>query len=254
MPSRQHLSAHRVKSALSLALLICIGSILGCTSDRSTTQSQPTTTDNTLALHATRVANYLTGSFTSSAQAKADPENYFDIHLHATPIWAGTDTATTKEQAIWLYVEQATATAIDRPYRQRIYRIASVTDPTLRSQGYTVQSEVFTLANPLRFAGAWTNPEELNTLSPSDLEQRTGCTVYLKPAETSANRNNQTIYTGSTLGTGCESTLAGAAYATSTVTIEPHRILSWDQGFDAQHNQVWGAISEGYIFIRTNKP
>lgn len=254
MPSHKRLSAPRAKSALSLALLICIGPIPGCTNDKSTTQSQPTTTDNTLALHTTRVANYLTGSFSSTAQAKADPDNFFDIHLHAAPIWAGTDTATSKEQGIWLYVEQAAATALDRPYRQRIYRIAPVTDPALRAQGYTVQSEVFTFANPLRFAGAWKNPEKLNTLSPSDLEQRTGCTVYLKPAATSANRNNQTIYTGSTLGTACESTLAGAAYATSSVTIEPHRILSWDQGFDAQHNQVWGATTEGYIFIRTNNP
>ena len=45
-----------------------------------------------------------------------------------------------------------------------------------------------------------------------------------------------------------------AAYATSEVVIIPGRIESWDRGFDADGNQVWGAASGPYVFIWDEGP
>uniref|UniRef100_UPI0038D3A63C CpcT/CpeT family chromophore lyase n=1 Tax=Flavobacterium sp. TaxID=239 RepID=UPI0038D3A63C len=46
----------------------------------------------------------------------------------------------------------------------------------------------------------------------------------------------------------CASELRGASYATSKVTITANQVLSWDQGFDKDDKQVWGATKAGYIF------
>jgi hypothetical protein len=56
---------------------------------------------------------WMTGSFSSAEQAAADT-NYFDIRLEIVPIW------TTRADGHWLYVEQAAAGYLERPYRQRV--------------------------------------------------------------------------------------------------------------------------------------
>ena len=50
--------------------------------------------------------------------------------------------------------------------------------------------------------------------------------------------------------TGSGSTLRGATYAVSDVTLSATQILSWDRGYDAQDNQVWGAEAGPYEFLR----
>ena len=57
-------------------------------------------------------------------------------------------------------------------------------------------------------------------------------------------------YSGSTRNKSCGSTLEGATYASSKVKISKDRIVSWDQGFDANGVQVWGATKEGYVFVK----
>jgi len=59
-----------------------------------------------------------------------------------------------------------------------------------------------------------------------------------------------TLFEGSTEGNNCQSSLRGAAYVTSKVSISKERIYSWDRGFDAEGHQVWGAEKSGYIFER----
>lgn len=178
----------------------------------------------------------LVGSFSSAAQAAADPEHYFDIRLHAVEIWQA------RGDGPWLYVEQAAATALDKPYRQRIYRL-SRTD----SEGW--RSDVFTLADPLRFAGWWRTPERFDrALSPSKLEPRDGCSIELRYDW------NTDAFVGGTSGTGCASDLRGAAYATSEVELFPDRLLTWDRGFDAAGHQVWGATLGPYRFDRVPEP
>ena len=55
-------------------------------------------------------------------------------------------------------------------------------------------------------------------------------------------------YKGKTGDNSCESTLRGASYARSEVEIFEDKIISWDRGFDAQSNYVWGAEKGGYVF------
>lgn len=179
------------------------------------------------------VARLLTGDFSSAEQAKGD-KDYLVIHLHMRPIWK------TRTDGPWFYVEQAAATAVDKPYRQRIYQLVQ------RADG-NVESLVYTFDEPLRLAGAWRQPERLDALSPSDLKLRSGCAVLLE-------RKPDGTYAGATVGKACASDLRGAAYATSVVTLGAGEFVSWDRGYNATDVQVWGATAGPYIFRRTAFP
>ena len=176
------------------------------------------------------VAARLTGSFDSSRQAAEDPR-YFDVSLRVAPVWPERD------DGPWLYVEQALASAPDRPYRQRVYRL-------LERDGEVV-SEVYALpGDPLDFAGAWRRPGAFDGISPADLAQRAGCDVVL------SHDAGLDAYVGGTQGRGCASDLNGAAHATSEVRLFADRLESWDRGYDAGGVQVWGAEAGPYVFRR----
>ena len=57
-------------------------------------------------------------------------------------------------------------------------------------------------------------------------------------------------FVGSTNGKECESTMNGATYATTEVTLTSKQLLSWDRGYDARDKQVWGATMGPYKFDR----
>ena len=175
------------------------------------------------------LARWLTGSFSSEQQASEDSA-YFDIRLHMVPVWES------QPEGPWLYVEQAAATALDKPYRQRIYQLSIIDDTTFAST-------VYIFDEPLRFAGAWKDSLPLSTLSPDSLELREGCTIYLYP-------EGDSVFTGSTHGTDCVSTLRGASYAVSEVRLTSDMLYSWDRGFDSTGARVWGAGTGGYVFNR----
>lgn len=172
---------------------------------------------------------WMTGSFSSAQQAAADT-SYFDVRLEIVPIWPD------RADGRWLYVEQAAAGHVERPYRQRVYHVTA-------SEPGKITSEVFTIPQPLRFAGAWRDEAPLAALSPDSLELREGCAVVLR-------RTEHGFFEGGTVGTGCASSLSGAAYATSEVRLTPRSLTSWDRGFDADGNHVWGAEDGPYVFDR----
>lgn len=171
----------------------------------------------------------MAGSFSSREQAAAD-SNYFDIRLRMAPIW------TERDDAYWLYVEQAMAGKEDQPYRQRVYRVSHLADDLYQSAVYTIRS-------PLRFAGAWGERIPLAALIPDSLLEKDGCSIILR-------RRVDGSFAGGTLGRECGSELRGAAFATSEVVITSDRLVSWDRGFDDSGRQVWGAERGGYIFDR----
>jgi hypothetical protein len=173
---------------------------------------------------------YLCGEHSSEAQAARDG-SYYHITLHTTPMW------TWRDDGPWLYVEQAVAETPDTPYRQRVYKLERTSDGRFWSR-------VFVIPQAASYAGAWKSGSPLSELSPSDLEERVGCAITL------AWDDQRKVFVGSTSGTGCPSDLAGAAYATSSVTIEPDRMLTWDRGYDTTGQQVWGATEGGYEFLR----
>lgn len=175
------------------------------------------------------LASQMTGSFSSEAQALAD-EDFFHIQLHMKRIWPG------REDGVWLYVEQASAESADQPYRQRVYHVRHVGEDLFASS-------VFTFDEPLARAGAWRLEAPLADLSPDDLEERDGCTIYLV-------RRADGAFEGSTLGRLCTSNLRGATWASSEVVITGDGLVSWDRGWNDTGEQIWGAEKAGYRFDR----
>lgn len=174
---------------------------------------------------------WMTGSFSSEEQAAADT-NFYNIHLEMAQIWND------REDAIWLYVEQAASWSLEKPYRQRVYRLKSITDTSF-------ESAVFTFNDPLRFAGAYKSDNPLAVLTPDSLIERDGCAIILK--------YKGDYFEGSTIDKRCSSELRGASYASSEVRIEETVLTSWDRGFDKNDNQVWGAETGPYIFKKILK-
>lgn len=175
------------------------------------------------------VVALMTGSFSSREQAQADPE-YFDIRLHMIPIW------TEQSDARWLYVEQAVATAPDKPYRQRVYRVSPGDDGQ-------IISAVFTIEEPLRFALAWKDPGKLESLERGAVTQKPGCEVRL-------TRRGEQHFEGATGERTCSSDLRGASWASSEVKVTAEGVDSWDRGYNDAGEQVWGATKGGYRFRR----
>lgn len=171
----------------------------------------------------------MSGTFTSAAQAAMD-STYYDISLRMYPIWVE------EKDAKWLYVEQAVTAMKKQPYRQRVYRL------TENAKG-VFESKVYEIEKPEDYIHLWENPEKLSQLSQKNLIDREGCSVFLKASKDGT-------YTGSTLADACKSTLRGASYASSTVMVSQDKIVSWDQGFNAKGEQVWGAEKGGYVFMR----
>ncbi|MFB3429572.1 MAG: chromophore lyase CpcT/CpeT [Phycisphaerales bacterium] len=206
--------------------------LIGCTSGGSGAGTVPSSVADPML---TDLVDRMTGSFSSAAQAERDDE-YFDIRLEMVEIWPGRD-----DDASWLYVEQATAASLERPYRQRVYRVS-------RSDGNEFVSAVYELpGDPLAFAGWHEAPGRFDeALEPEFLTERTGCAVYLSfDAEGDA-------FVGSTRDGTCASSLRGADYVVSEVTVHPDRLLTWDRGFNSAGEQVWGATSGGYEFVRVD--
>jgi CpeT protein len=202
-------------------LALCLFSLAQC----RTAKTVETGSDADLK----QLLQYMTGDFSSEAQSKRDSD-YFDIRLHIYPIW------TADKANHWLYVEQATAAAQNKPYRQRVYKVERDGDTGFKSI-------VYTLAEPAKFVGGYKNAALFDQIKPADLSLREGCTVFLKKQRTGA-------FIGATDGSGCESTLRGAKYASSKVTITANMLQSWDQGFNEKGEQVWGATKGGYEFIK----
>ena len=170
------------------------------------------------------------GNFSSATQAASDSD-FFDIRLRMVPIW----TATEKE--FYLYVEQSVATSQDKPYRQRIYKVVQENDNSFVSYIYTVNQ-------PLRLTGQNSDAPIFKQLTPDSLLLKDGCEVRL-------SFDTKTLsFLGSTGEKTCPSDRSGAAWATSKVDINETRMISWDQGWNQEGKQVWGAVKGGYIFVK----
>ena len=170
--------------------------------------------------------NLMIGSYNSRDQAQSD-STYYDITLHMYPIWNN------DMSAKWLYVEQTVTANPEKPYRQRVYKLKTNTDGS-------ISSYVYTLDNPEEYIGKWKTPSYFNDKEKSLLTIREGCEVLM--------RKEGKGYVGSTGNKTCGSTMRGASYASSVVTLNTKMISSWDQGFDSEDVQVWGATEGPYIF------
>ncbi len=193
--------------------------LIACSDKRLTKTETPL--DDLSAL-----AKLMSGKFSSEEQASQDTR-FYNIRLVMIPIWED------DKNSKWLYVEQAAATNLEKPYRQRVYQLMQV-------QSHTFESKVYELPNPSKYIYAWEQPELFDSISPDSLIVREGCSVFLQ--------KEGECFKGSTKENDCKSSLRGAAYATSIVSVCESQIESWDQGWSAEDKQVWGAEVGGYIF------
>ena len=203
---------------------VIIFSVLFLAACSSVKKSTATKTDKKL----NQLEQLLSGSFSSELQSKEDT-SYFNISLVMLPIW------TNRTDGKWMYVEQAMSTKLDKPYRQRVYHLQ-------HSEKNTFTSDIYTIKNALTYAGLQNDKSKLEKLSFDSLELKDGCTVTLK--------NINGVFSGGTNGRSCPSDLRGAKYATTKITLKKGELISWDQGFDDNDKQVWGATKGGYIFIK----
>jgi len=201
---------------LIFALLVFLA--FSCATQKEAVEPIP---DETMALR-----DMMTGSYDSSNQESQD-SSYYNISLHMYPIWEN------RKDGRYLYVEQALASMQDRPYRQRVYRLQQQEDGTLASYVYTIKHDSL-------FIGKWKTPGYFDKYGLTLLDEREGCEVILEKTDVG--------YQGSTVADHCKSSLRGAAFATSKVSMTTDRITSWDQGFDSDGKQVWGATKGPYIF------
>ena len=200
-------------------LLAGIALFIGCKS------AQNATSKNSAALN--ELVSIMQGHYSSEKQSLED-KDYYNISLRMTPIW--------KEKGNYLFVEQAIFDKQDKPYRVRVYKVSQRDDTEFIS-------EIYTLKNEKDWIGKWATSETYDKLTEADMELKQGCEVVLK-------RVAKNKFVGSTGDKTCPSELRGASFANSKVTVTENEILSWDQGFDKEGKQVWGATKAGYEFIK----
>jgi len=200
----------------TIVLVVAILLAVGC----KTSQNQSDSTE------LKELVSIMQGHYSSEKQALAD-KDYYNISLRMTPIW--------KSKGNYLFVEQAIFDKQDKPYRVRIYKVSQ--------RGNEFISEIYTLKDEKAWIGKWATPEVYDQLTEADIELKSGCEVVLK-------RTGKNRFEGATGDKTCPSELRGASWANSKVTVTKNTILSWDQGFDKDGKQVWGATKGGYEFIK----
>jgi hypothetical protein len=197
------------------------------------TQSGPSADVSTLA-------RWLVGVFDTSQQADADTKagaTYVHDRVRlqiAGPLALSGGSA----DEVLLYVEQAQYATLDKPYRQRVYR--------LRERDQHAVLEVWRIATPARFVGGTTRAELLSTLTRLDLSHEEGCDV------TFSRSGDQ--FKGAIQGKTCKSSWNGSSYVLSEMTVTTNGQHTLDRGFDAQDRQTFGPRNgEAYQFIRIDR-
>jgi CpeT protein len=175
---------------------------------------------------------YLQGHFDSADQAAAQP-SYYHIELTMCPVEAP------ELGSMALYVEQALAG--DQPYRQRIYVIEDGDQPDVQARSVMYE---------LSYATAWAGfcdgeSTATGVVSPEYVSKLEGCDVTVSW--------DGERFTGGTVEGACINDWGGASYATSEVTLSSELLESWDRGWDADGNYMWGATAGPYEFIRRSE-
>jgi hypothetical protein len=179
-------------------------------------------------------ADMLEGTFDSSAQA-IDNSEYLDVTVRHCTV-AVSDLPTAKSSGRFLALRQSVSTG-ETPYRVRILRVfAGESSDTVRVSSYSTVRGV-------NVADLCFKPADQRTVSYRILEEEK-CTTEsrLKDGE----------FTGGTTGEGCTNSRAGAVRMTSEITLNKQGMTSWDRGWNAQGQVVWGPEAGPYKFERVS--
>jgi CpeT protein len=208
----------------TITAIMCSIALAGCPKDTETLDTGVEPTPIAPAFY-----RYLQGSFDSADQA-AEDASYYHIDLTMCAVEAP------ELGELALYVEQAVPGS--DPYRQRIYVIeeAEPVDSTARSVIYE-----------LDYTMPWIGFCEgegsaTGTVTPDMVTELEGCAVTVSWDGAS--------FEGSTVEGECLTDWQGATYATSEVMLDAERLESWDRGWDANGDYVWGATAGPYVFVR----
>jgi hypothetical protein len=170
---------------------------------------------------------WMSGSCSSRQPSVEDP-GYLEIRLQAVWIWPD------RAGEGWLFLEQASEEALDRPCRQRIYRVGRRGDARL-------EGAAFELPGPSIHVGTWWEPERLESPPLANLRPGEGCGVIL-------GRRPESRFEDSVSGNACVGGLRGASCASSPVVLEADVLRSWDRSLGQDGMQVWGSAEAPYTF------
>lgn len=104
----------------------------------------------------------LSGEFSNQPQAIAEPVHFVQLRLWQRPLFLfGSDRPC-------LFLEQANALQLDRPYRQRLLCLEADASGQLTAQFYQFKNAAAVL-------GAGQDPDRLRSLTPEDIQFLEGC-------------------------------------------------------------------------------
>ncbi|MGY4003390.1 chromophore lyase CpcT/CpeT [Aeromonas sanarellii] len=173
--------------------------------------------------------SWFAGEFSSQEQASHDAR-FTSAELRLVEIWPG------YQGFRWVYAEQFLTERAERPFRQRIYRFSPMPD------GRILMAEL-TMPRATDFAGAWRQPELLDSLTPQQLSLREGCEIWL-------TRQPGGDYRGHTQVGHCATDFGGATTLVQYLWIGPDSVRLLDRAYDNGARQRWGSPGEGYVYLR----
>ena len=122
-----------MKSSLILGCFILTVSMISCSISKQSTEHSDLD----------RLAQLMVGTFNTKAQSARDSQ-FYNIQLKMCRIW------TQDPNQYWLYVEQATAKTLNKPYRQRIYKLEQISKKQFVSKVYNIPSPELAMSIQLK--------------------------------------------------------------------------------------------------------
>lgn len=217
-----------------VSLSLCSSlSISIATQTQAQAQTQ-TTTSNNNRITPEAVVTYLEGVMTTNDQANNNPD-FVSVQMTTCRIAIPDAMVQTPPDAIYLYQEQALSTDLSEPYRQRFLQIVPGDNNRVDAHSYKLEA-------PEQWTGLCEQSEEdaLPLVGAIALDSPV-CTVSLRPAAIGG-------FVGSTPAGGCSANVRGALSITNIVVLHADGMDTWDRGFDADGNQVWGAEAIPYRY------
>lgn len=208
---------------VSLASVCCLGGPIASANADAVLPSL-----SSMAVTPEAVASYLEGVMDTTRQAARDP-SFVGVQMTTCRVAVeGAD-----ENAIYLYQEQALSEDLNAPYRQRFLQIVP-------GDGQRVDSNSFKPETPEQWTGLCDRANR--SVSAIALGAQV-CTVSLRASVLGG-------FVGSTPAAGCPVDFRGASSVTNIVVLHEDGMDTWDRGFDAEGNQLWGADNIPYRYRR----
>lgn len=182
-----------------------------------------------------QVVVHLEGVMDTSAQAAANSDK---ANVRMTTCRVRT-TDDNNSNSVYLYQEQALNDSLNSPYRQRFLEI------TPGDRQNLVVSHTYKLENAELWNGLCDRPLAERVVD-SDRLGESVCSVFLQPFAS--------VYIGRTQPGGCPTNFRGAVTITNRIILHDRGMDTWDRGFDAEGQQVWGADATGYQYRWYDKP